>query len=63
MASGMTFYDNAGTPVDVTGENLIVSDVSKAPGSERVVNMVKISQADYDAIVTKDPLIMYMIVG
>ena len=63
MESGITVYDKAGHPRDLTGENVIVSDVTKATGSERVLNMIKVTQVQYDAIVTKDDLTIYVIVG
>ena len=63
MASGMSLYDNAGKEIELTGENLVLSDVSKATGAERITNIIKMTKAKYDAITSKDPLTMYVIVG
>lgn len=44
-------------------DSTVASDPSGITGATAITNIVKISQADYDAIVTKDPETYYIIVG
>jgi len=53
---GITFSD--GTSQKTAG---VVSDTISVPNSVRIVNMVSISQADYDSLTTKDPSTLYVI--
>jgi len=53
---GITFSD--GTSQKTAG---VVSDTNLVPNSTRIVNMVSISQSDYDSLGTKDPSTLYVI--
>lgn len=41
----------------------VASSITGITGATAVTNVVKISQANYDAIVTPDPTTLYIIVG
>jgi hypothetical protein len=49
-----------GPSVDLSG--YIESDSSVAAGAGQIINIISISQADYDAIVTPDPSTLYVII-
>jgi hypothetical protein len=41
----------------------VQSDPSVAAGADAIVNVISLTQAEYDAIVTPDPATLYVIVG
>jgi hypothetical protein len=53
------------TAVQVGGadNNYVESDVAEIQGATVITNIVKITQADYDALQTKDPATVYYIVS
>lgn len=57
-AGGITFSD--GSTQSSAG---VTSNTSGITGATAITNIVKISQAGYDALVTKDPNTIYIIVG
>ncbi len=62
MASSITLYNSAGSPVVVSGENITVSNADGITGATKIGNMVEITQAGYEAI-TPDANTLYVIVG
>ena len=42
-------------------EDTLLSDSAGIPGATEVANIVKISQADYNALVSPDPKVLYII--
>ena len=63
MASSLTLYDDAGNPVVVSGENIAVSNVDGVAGATKIGNWLEITKAGYDALVTKEPNTMYVLVN
>ena len=59
-------WENDGVLTVSTGSTLtannVTSDIAEIVGADYITNIIKISQADYDAIVTKDAATLYTIV-
>ena len=58
LSSGITFSDST-----IQTSAGITSDITGITGASGINNIVSISQANYDNIITKDPNTLYLIVG
>ena len=63
MPNGINFNGNSisfpnGTTQSTAG---VISDITSASGASPIINIVTISQANYDALATKDPNTLYVI--
>lgn len=48
--------------ISFTNNNCIKSDTTTIPGASGINNIVQITQANYNALITKDPNTLYFIV-
>lgn len=59
--SGLEFNYNSGNNTLAINSSGIVSNTNLVPNSSGITNIVSISQANYNAIATKDPSTLYVI--
>lgn len=60
--AGATGATGAQGPQGLPGQNGLISNVSGIPGAVAITNIVRISQANFDALATVDPNTTYIIV-
>lgn len=57
--------DTPSDPIEISIDlaRYVASDITAVPSSQKIVNLVSLSQSEYDSISQKDPSTLYVIVG